>query len=933
MKKTLTTLLYILFSIQIVLSQNKIRGLIKEGEDMKHAIAAEIQVFKFSDTVVYQSTYADEYGYYELDLKDGTYDIQILYEDYVPYRVNKILIQSNADTTIDIVLIDKYDSQTFNEVVVLGQQSQNSIYSLYQIQKQSLTMSDGISQDIISKSSDRHTGEVLKRVSGTSIQDNKFVIVRGMSDRYNLSLMDGAILPGTEPNRKTFSFDAIPSSVIDNIVIHKTANAELPGEFSGGLISIQTKDMPNQPYSEINLGIGFHSNSTFKDFYSGKLYGNDFLGFDAGNRSLPEGFPSFQEMNQKYASIGSKESKLLLSQLNNDYKIYHKKSMPGIQIQYAHGNVFTLNDFRKIGYQIGISYQHDELIRPDIIRQYDNYDYKDNVYFFRTNIGALFNATYLSTHSKISFKSLYNRNFENQHLQRQGINYGTSTEQKYTAFDLFEKSILKSTLMGNHKIAETNQIDWLVSYNYVMNNRPDQKKITYSKLLGEDGLYFAELATMGKSNSRLYGELQEHVVHSNVKYTFKIPFFNNSEMKIGLDEQYRFRSFSNRYLGAVINSSHPHALDILTMPIESIFTNQMIEEDYFRFSEQTIDGDFYNAYAMTSSGFVLFTQDLNNLKLVYGIRGEMYNTELSSIKKKEVDKQWFSLLPSASIIYMVDEKNQIRASYAKTIARPEFREMANMAYYDYELNAIFTGNSTLKPTDIHNLDLKFENFIKNGEIFSTTIFYKRFTNTIENSVYASNTAYEVTPRNFSKGYNLGIEVEYRKRLEDLFHSYWISNSTFYLNASYTHSSIHLPENYYIMGKIQTHRPLSGQSPFVMNTGLYFQDPNNRYSINILYNFIGRNLYMIGNDRLSNVYLNERHLLDLNCSFEINKNLSVRLSVKDILNSPFTYFMDQNVNGKFENNWFIDGQIKVDEDWIWQKYKPGTSYGLSIKYKM
>jgi len=916
-----------------VRAQGHIQGQITESESTQPASYAEIQIFQSGDTTVYQYSSTDENGHYKLELKNGQYDMRIIFDDYEPMDVTNLMINTNTDTTINIILTTKLEFNNFNEVVILSEQSKNNIQSLYQIQKMNLSMSDGISMDIIAKSTDRHTGEVLKRISGTSIQDNKYVIVRGMNDRYNLSIVDGAVLPGTEPNRKTFSFDIIPSSVIDNITITKSASAELPAEFAGGIIMVNTKEMPSKGFTEFNIGMSFNSNSAFKDFYSGKIYSTDYLGIEGGHRSLPHHFPSFERIQKQYPVIGQQESQFLLNQLNNDYNIYHKKALPSINFQYAHGQVFTLKNSQKLGYQLGINYSHEENIKPNILRQYDNYDYTDVIYNFKTNIGALLNLTYISEHSKISLKTLYNNNFDNQHLQREGVNYSNSSQQMYTAFDLFQKSLLKTALQGEHQFLNNKKINWLLAYNNISNQRPDQKKMTYSKQNDVDGPYYAELSTLGKSNSRLFGTLRENAFQAQVNTTIPIHFLDTTQLKIGIDEQYRYREFSNRYLGAVINTAHPDALEVLVQPISSIFNENNINNDLFRFSEQTIDGDFYTAHSLTTSAFIMLNHQIKRFKINYGIRAENYNTILNSYNKNALNENWLSILPSANIIYSINDLNQLRASYSNTVARPEFREMTNLAYYDYELNAIFNGNPTLQLTDIKNMDLKYEYFMGRGEILSISAFYKHFTNTIEYSVYASNTAYEVTPRNYSKGYNLGLELELRKKLDILSARNFFQQTTFYLNAAYTHSSVLLPDNYYIMGQIQTHRPLAGQSPWNLNAGLYYQDSKDRYSFNLLYNFLGKNLYMIGNDRLSNVYLNDRHILDAQAAFSITDKLKLKINIKDILNSPLTYFMDQNVNGTFERNTFINGQIKVNEDWIWQEYRPGTSYGISIQYKL
>lgn len=916
------------------MAQGTIIGKVEDGVNNETVIAADVQIFPKGDSAILQSTFTDENGKFEMELPEGTYDVHVVYDGFQTKMLTDVHVIKGQQTTFTVTLTDMVDPTELEDVVIRANYTKQSVVALYTQQKEANTMGDGISADVISKSPDRNTGDVLKRVSGTSIQDNKFVVVRGMNDRYNVAMVDGAILPSTEPNRKAFSFDIIPSAIIDNIVITKSGSPDLPGDFSGGVINILSKDMPNEAYTNFSLGTSFNTVSTFKDYYTGTTTPTDFFGFDDGTRQLPSSYPSYDYMARNYNSSNISESNKYLNSLNNDYKIHQRKAMPGINMQLAHGNSYALKNGNRFGINMGLTFSHDEVIKPNLIRQYDNYDYNDNIYGYRSNLGLLLNMGYLTAKSKVSFKTIYNKTFDNNHLQRTGTNYSSTTNIQYYAFDLIQKSLLKSTLLGEHKLGAESKLDWLASYNFITNNQPDQRKITYSRLIGNEGPYFMELNTLGKANNRLFGDLSEHVVNANVNFSTPLNFLGKSKLKMGLSEQIRMRSFSNRYVGAVLNTSNPEAMNVVFKPMHEVFTPQNINNNFFRFLDQTIDGDFYDATAMTTAAYLMLESTVwDKLKLVYGLRAEHYYTKLDSYRKNEVDEQWLDFLPSLNAIYGLNDKTNLRFAYFKSLVRPEFREMANLAYFDYEMSAIFTGNPYLTPTSIHNFDIKYEYFPNPGEILAASVFYKHFTNTIENSVYASNTAYEVSPQNFEGGYNVGIELEVRKKIDFISDAKMIRNLTFYTNVSLVKSSIKLPANYYIMSQLQTERPLSGQSPLVINSSLGYLSDNGKLGLNVLYNYIGKNLHMIGNDRISNVYFNGRNILDLQASYQFTERFTVRMTVRDILNSPYTYYMDQNLNGKFERNYFQNGQINVNKDWIWQEFKPGTSIGLTLNYKL
>lgn len=936
MYKVVAILASMLFSLQ-TFADGTLTGILKDPSFGEAVIGAEVNVYKQNDTNVVMSTFTDVDGKFEMALPQGVYQVVCNYVGFESLVKDSIWIQDNESVALDLQFGTLAKDNQLEGIIVRGTAAKDNIQSLYVQQKNASTIGDGISSDVISKSTDKNTGEVLKRISGTTIQDNKFVIVRGMNDRYNIALVDGSVLPSTEPNRKSFSFDIIPSTVVDQIVITKSGSPDLPGDYSGGAIQILTKDIPNQPYTQVSLGTSYNTLSTFKDFQSGFKSSTDILGFDDGSRQLPKDFPTFRQLQDPnfYSPSNGEQSSNYLNRLNNDYAITQRTALPALNLQLAHGRSFYLSEDRQIGINAGVTYNHEERIRPNSIRQYGNFDYTDDVYSYGTNLGALLNVGYYSKGNKILWKNLYNKVFDDKLLMRSGTNYSSTKDIQYYAFDLLQKSLLKSTLIGEHTFSGGDHIlDWNLSYNLVTNNQPDQKKITYSRTMGTDEPYFADITTLGKSNNRLFGQMDEHIVNAAVNMRMPVDILGSSLLKYGLYGQLRMRSFSNRYLGAVLNSSHPGASEVVYEPLDQLYTKENINDGYYQLVDQTTNADIYDAQATTSAAYIMMENLIQDkYKLVYGVRAEHYYINLNSYTKNEVRTSWLDILPSVNLTYMLNEKTNLRASYFRSLVRPELREMANMSYYDYELDAIITGNPSLVPTRINNIDLRYEFYPNIGEIVSASVFYKNFTNTIENNLYGSNSAYDVNTKNFEGGYNVGFELELRKNLGFLSPGTIMDHFSIYTNTSIVYSQIKLPANYFIQGQLVTDRPLTGQSPLVINAGLGYTSTDQKFSANVLYNYIGKNMYMVGNDIIGHVYMNARNILDFTASYQFSERFGMKLSVKDILNSPYTFFMDQDVDGKFTRTGFVKGNpIRVDKDWVWQEYRPGTSIGLSVNYK-
>ena len=908
----------------------KITGTVSDGSSSETLIGVSVSLRTPGGEKNIAGSMTDIDGNFTFEAAAGTYELEVSYMGFQPKIVTDVIVKEGATTTVPVVLSEQKNND-LDEIVIRTSANKESINTLYSMQKNAMAVSDGISADVIKRSPDRSTGEALKRVSGTTIQDGKFVIVRGLSDRYNTALVDDAILPSTEPNRKAFSFDIIPASMIDNIIITKSATPDLPGDFAGGVINIITKEVPDENYNNISIGTSFNTVSTGKTFKSGYRSPTDFLGFDNGARQLHPNFPTTEGVNsipqnKPYQSVP------YLKALNNDFTVREHTALPAINLQAGMGRVFNLKNNNRFGLTAAVTYNHSENIKRDLTRQYDNYDYNDNSYNYSTNLGALLNLGYYTNKSKISLKTFYNRIFDDNFLYREGRNYSSSKDIRYYAYDLIQKSLFKTTLSGEHQVGSgQSKLSWLVSYNYITNNQPDQRKVSFYEGANPSE-YIADVTTLGKANNRLFSNLNETVLNGGLNYLVPFKFLNKSSFKVGAFAQYRHRDFQNRYLGAVADVFNEQTDAVIRRPIETLFANDAINNNVYALVDQTGVGDDYGATATNMGGYAMLDNKVtDNFRIVWGARLESYNISLSTKEKQEVDKRWTDILPSANLTYSLSDKSNLRGSYFRSVVRPELREMANLGYYDYELSANITGNPELQRTLINNIDLRYEWFMKPGEIFSASVFYKDFSNTLENQVYGAGSGYDIKPVNFQKGTNIGLELELRKKLDFIAENSFFKNLTYYANIALIKSSVDV-DSLYIRGKMVTERPLTGQAPVVINTSLGYTSDNGKLNMNVLYNRVGQRLTFIGQDRFGIVYEAPRNLLDFQVSYAVSKRSEFRLNVKDILNNPVRLYFDQDDDKKFSGSAFKEGKIVEGQDWIMQEFKPGTSFSLSYSYK-
>ncbi len=931
----ISILFLMMFAVSQAFAIGNISGKVSDGKNGETIIGATVMVKGTT-----RGTQTDVDGNFNLSVDAGTYTLEIKYLGYQTKEVSDVVVTDNNTVSINTTITESKATE-LQEVVVKSSLKKENISSLYIIQKNSAAISDGISADIIKKSPDRSTGEVLKRVSGTTIQDNKFVIIRGLSDRYNLGMVDNAILPSTEPNRKAFSFDIIPSSLVDNIIITKAATPDLPGDFAGGVINILTKEIPEQNFTNISIGTSYNTVSTFKDFKSGYRGSTDFLGFDDGSRKLPKDIPSTATIG---SGLTTQQNIDNLSKLNNDYSINTHSAMPGINLQASSGKVFALKGNKRIGIVGAVNYAHTEMIEQNVERYYSDYDYKDNTYKYSSNLGALLNVGYSSAKSKITLKSLYNNIFDDNFLDRSGFNWAKTRGIQYYAYDLQQKSLFKTSLEGDHRVGTgQSKFNWLLGYNHVGNLQPDQRKLQYT-LSDVDNTPVADIETLGKLNNRLYSKLSENIYSANINYSMPVSLFNKTTIKAGVFGQYRQRDFNARFLGLQLRPV-ADAEQIKRLKPADLFSQQLINANAYLLQDQTIGADAYDANSTTAAGYVMIDNKFTEkLRLVWGARVESFNVKLNSFNTNNapvaVDQTWTDLLPSANLTYSLSDKINLRGSYYRTVARPEFREMAPFAYFDYELSALNYGTPGLQRSQINNADLRFEYYPAAGEILSASIFYKHFNKTIEPYVLIPSSQMEIYTRNYDQAQNIGAEIEIRKNLGFINDgNRFLRNLTFYTNLAFIKSRVTGNDTSTFGVITEIDRPLSGQSNYVINGGLSYAAMQGKLNVNVLYNRIGQRITLVGaidpsHKLLGNVWEMPRNVLDAQVAYNISKRSELKLNVKDLLNAKYMFYFDQNRNDKF------DGMPVKEEgagpnpanDMILKTFRPGTTFSLTYTYK-
>lgn len=869
-------------------------------------------------------------------LRTGSYELIIRYVGYHEKSVKNVSVSADAVTNLEIRLSS--ETIQINTVTIRDTRKTNTENAVINEIKTSSNVVSGVSGTQIAKSQDRDAADVVRRVPGVTVIDNRFIMVRGLTDRYNNVWINDASTPSSETDKKSFSFDVIPSSLIDHILIYKTPSPDLPGDFAGGMVKIYTKAFPSNPGWSISFQSSYRSGTTFQPFNYTQGSSTDWLGFDNGFRSLP---PNTSGYLSKY----NEDAGTIDKTFHNTWGILDKNALPDFRLNIYYAGIYKLSNKLKMGNTFGIIYSNTYTNYNIHQLDWDSlaavHDYNDVTTTNTVRSALLENVSLLCNHFTFEFKNFLNQTGTAQTVVRTS-NLQTASDELFYYEDYEERTTYSSELIGKY-LSEDKKTEYnaTLGYNYSYRNEPDLKRVRYTKQQTDpDSLYKANVANVVdpvNGGGRFFSVLNENTWSFDHFFRKTIQIGNYSfDVNVGNYFEYKYRWFRARVLGYTIVPG-ALAFQLTHETVGEIFQSDNVGyPGGFYLDEITSPSDKYNAQNKLAATYLSFNLPVGKkIKILTGARYE-YNEQalqsyvnLDSISPKVITR---FLLPSFNITYNFNDKNLLRFAYGKTLNRPEFREWAPFYFYDFEYNAGTYGSlfptilsntgEVLKVAEINNVDLRYEWYPGIGEALSVGLFYKTFTNPIQRVILNTGgvDSKVFTYVNGESAYTRGIEVDVRKNLSFLApNSSFFSDMTFVANTSLIQSQLTITK---VINQI-TEIPLQGQSPYVINAGFYYQNDTAGIQASLLYNVFGPRIYLIGTLDYANIGELPEHSLDLTVSKNLGKVFSVNLSVQNMLDSPSRLYQDTNRDSKFET----DGSDKLI-----QYYKRGRYYSAGVKLK-
>lgn len=893
-------------------------GVVKSKKDGETLIEALVTVL---GTKEYATSDAD--GRYRVELPPGVYQLRVQAELHRPARVKNVRIAAGRVSRIDVGL-DADETAVEEVTAVEAEVERASAATQLFLRKNAAQASDSIGAQDIAKTPDRNAADAVKRVVGTTVVDGRYIVVRGLGDRYTNAMLNGSPLPSPEPDRQAVPLDMFPALVLADLTISKTFTPDMPGDFAGGLLDIHTRDMPSKFLFQSTLGVGANTESTFRRrlSYPGGRW--DWLGLDDGTRKLPSAVPGRRvtrlnpdgTLNQDIGDIGRA--------INGPMETDRTMNLPNGSLNAVVGDSFKLGGGRVLGTMAGFTYsrrfqmRNDEILRtygldpskPGVLKQLN--DYRAETGTDTVTWSGLGTVSYaFDNDHKLAVTGLYSRNAEKEGRVITGFNEEQSNDIRDERIRFINRNLLYGQLRGEHRFRalDAAQLDWRLLWARAQLSDPDMRETVYVND-GASGYAFRESTQSGQ---HFYAAQGETTRSGGLDWTQPLAKGEHPvKLKFGTLVTLRGRSFNARRFRFLRAPGGDPA--IYRQSPNQLFTDERVGNG-IELEEWTRPTDAYAAQYNVFAGYGMTDVALTSrLRVVLGERVESSEQTIQSFDPFSPDADRVEsklaktdLLPSASAIYKVTGDSNLRFSATRTVARPQLRELAPFVFSDFFGAREILGNPALDRSTILNLDARYEIFPRVSEVLAVSVFHKRFHNPIEPIIIPTSRGV-VSFQNAKGAVNTGVEVEARKGL-DFLHAY-LRELSILGNVTVVHSRVDLGE-----GGIQTSssRPLAGQSPYVVNLALDWNHEATKTRARLLYNVAGQRIAQVGQNGLPDIYEQPRHLVDASVVQAIGEHLDLKLTAENVLNAPVRFTQGE------------DGQFLV------QRYLVGQTFWLSATY--
>ncbi len=840
----------------------------------------------------------DTNGRFTISLKPGIYKLRFSNANYVETTIDEVEVTAGKTTEASTVMPNKRSVTAVDVVEKIGAIA-STAESMLTERRLSGSVSDSISKEEIRNAAASDAAGALEKVTGVSVVDNGYVYVRGLGERYSATMLNNAMIPTTEPERRVVPLDLFPSSLIDNIKIQKTYSVDLPGEFSGGLVQMQTVEFPTEKTFAVTVNYGFNSQTTGKLFRTYPGGGLDGVGFDDGGRGLPGIFPEDKRLfvgnftDQEFQEFGRALS-------NNYTPVNRGWTRPQQTYSISGGNTYG-----KLGLVGAITFANQPQRYPEERRFLVNAGggqpqiFSDYSQFNSTNegirLGGVMNASLrLNPANKLVFRNTLTRDTDKEVREFQGLNGGIGVEIQDTRLRWTERRLISTGLEGEHALAKFGNsiFRWQFTYSDSYRGEPDLRESIRGREPGTTGPF--AFLNLGDSGTRYFSNLYDKIYEPQVEWG--TPFFKGAISgiwKVGFRGTIRRRDFeARRFRFFPVRTG---TIDFYA-PTNDILSDKNIRPDGFVLREFTRGTDKYQAEMDVYGGYGMLDLNLGSRwRLIGGIRIEDAAISVltqdplvpNSIPQAAVLNNR-DPLPAVNAIYALTPRQNLRFGYGRTLNRPDFRELSPFEFTNVVGGYTTVGNPNLRRATIDNFDARWEWFLGGNQILAASYFYKKFKDPIEQIYRPTASELRQSFSNVAGANNQGIELEFRKNLGS-FHRK-LDDFALQSNLTFVNSDVVIPDEPEYLQLTSKSRPLVGQSRFIYNIVGEWMKPKWRSNVRIYMNSVSRRISDVGTFQLPDIYQERMTFLDVvyQLSLRSDNRWTMRFSAENLTDNHYRY---------------------------------------------
>ena len=842
-----------------------------------------------------QATTTDTEGVYRFTLPAGTYQISVSSSKHLPAKIDNLVVAAGESVDGSLVLVTP-DSVTTVDVVATVESSTATAEAIIAERKLAPVVSDAISQEDIAASTASDAAGAVQKVTGVSIVEGGYVYVRGLGERYSSTMLNNAMLPTTEPERRVVPLDLFPASLINNVKVLKTYTPDLPGEFAGGLVQLETVEFPTQKIFTAGMSYGFNSRTTFDDFdsYPGGSY--DFFGFDDGEREAPDLIP--RDGRVFPGTYTPDELQAIGRSFPVNWEPTTSESIrPHVGYSVAGGNTWG-----KLGLVAAVTFTNKpqrwyELQRflvntgggqAGILTDYPDY-IADNE---SVRLGGVMNLAYsISPNHKIVWRNTLTRETDKEARTFEGLNGRIDTVIRNERLRWVERSLLATGFEGEHVFpgAGNSLLHWQITFSQSKRDEPDLREVV--RTLNPNGT--TPFLALPQSGTRFYSYLDDNIYEPQLDWA--LPFYKgglSGKFELGFRGTFRDREFAARRFRFV--PLRLSQID-LNLPSNELFAPENITPDLFQIRENTRGTDQYTASMDVYAGYAMLDLSFaQRWRVIGGVRIEDANILVETIDplvpgavpaiSNLVNRD---PLPGVNVIYAVTPKQNLRFAYSKTVSRPDFRELSPFDFVNVLGGFSFSGNPDLVRAKIDNFDVRWEHFFGGSQVFAASYFYKTFENPIEVTIQPTTGDLRQTYINAAGGKNQGVELELRRSLA--FASSKLSDFALQANVTLVDSEVEIGEDQRDL-LTSLVRPMMGQSRLIYNLIGEWNRPRWRSNARFYTNYVSRRITDVGAIGLPDIYQESNLFLDFVYQYNLREDgrWSIRFNAENLSDNHYEW---------------------------------------------